>query len=178
MLTHFNIEEKNDELSKYLTTLLSIFDCKSKTTKDQFEAKTLPNILINFLITASLYHQHNIFASHLTDEFDLPCSVEILDTLNYSYDNNHTDVFKKLTIKLGSSCSNEEKLRLILKEIDLNRIKGRENAIEELIKDTKVSVSTAQKDKILEFAKEKVSSEYFNTLEDTLTTDTSAHDEM
>jgi hypothetical protein len=178
MLTHFNIEKKNDGISKYLTTLLSTFDCKSKTIKDQLEAKILPNILINSLITASLYYQHNIFASHLIDKFDLPCSVEILDTLNYSYDNNHTDVFKKLTTKFGSSCYNEEKLMLILKEIDLNRIKERENAIEKLIKDTKVSVSATQKDKILEFAKEKVSSEYFNTLEDALTTDTSAHDEM
>lgn len=125
--------------------------------------------MINSLITASLYHQHDIFASHLIDEFVLPCSVETLDTLNYSYDNNHTDVFKKLTTKLSSSCSNEGKLRLILKEIDLNNIKERENAIEELIKDTKVSVYPAQKDKILEFAKEKVSPEFFDTLDDVLT---------
>ncbi len=175
VLTNFHIEEKNDEISKYLTTLLSTFDCESKTIKDQLEAKILPNILINSLITVSLYHQHNTFASHLIDEFDLPCSTETLDTLNYSHDNNHTDVFKKLTTKLFF-CSNEEKLRLILKEINLNGIKEREHVIKELIKDTKVSVTTAQKNKILEFAEDKVNPEFIDTLEDMFAINTPPHD--
>jgi hypothetical protein len=84
--------------------------------------------LIKVLIKLS-FSKHEPFALRLLDEFYLSCDIETLDILNYFYVIEQVGLFKKLTNNFNSSCSNEEKLKLILMEISLIAVYNNENAI-------------------------------------------------
>ena len=166
IIFNFAIEEKRDEVSKYITDFIITFNSPKGETDNQ--ESNVPSLMISFLISSSLHHIHEEFALYLVDKFSFSCDEKTLDLLNYLYDKKADNVFEKLTNKLFSTCNNEEKLKLILRDIHLNEAKPSEYVIRKLISELKPSISEQQKEKIMEFSSEKVNPEFFDELESLL----------
>ncbi len=166
IIVSFAIEEKRDEISTYITDFIIAFNSPEGKTDNQ--ESNVPTFMIIFLISSSLHHMHEEFALYLVDKFSFSCDVKTLDLLNYMHDKKADNVFKKLTNKLSSTCNNEEKLKLMLRDVDLNEAKPSEDVIRKLISELKPSISEKQKEKIMEFSSEKVSPEFFDELKSVL----------